>query len=566
MKKQIKIVAILVAVMMIASIMAACGGTKGNDRQVSTETPSVKTSAETTPDNRPSYQKDTSPVTLTWYVDESWYDKKWNPEGCLFDKTVTDKTGVNLDIQVPATSDGQKISAMVAADDLPDILSFGWWYSQASVLQENKKVYALDELVAQYAPDMEKDIPASMKNWWTFKDGHWYGYPGMFTAQEYKDPDRTLQTNCGMVARKDIMDQLGIKAEDFNTQDGMVEALKKVKSAGLKTNGLDVIPLLISEDGGFGQTFGWNGSSMFAVPREDRNGNYLNPYKQPKWVELVKFGNRLFRDGYILFDNLTMDVNAVMEKINNAQPFCIWATTAFSPQFENAAKLDPKYEYVPVGPVRAADGAEPTLVSTSGAGWHLTFITKNCSKPDRAIRLLQYLNSHEGQMLNMFGVEGTTYTMENNRVVWTKEYQDALTADSAAADKKYGAGSFYMTQQVYYTSKWAPLPSTREATRISNIQDYFSKWTYLNLASDGIMPVAGTPELEVYNKFDVYFKKQAPKLLMAKSDADFQAIYSQMTAEMDKMGYDKVTEAQTQVLKENLAKLKTDHEWPGTRP
>ena len=116
-----------------------------------------------------------------------------------------------------------------------------------------------------------------------------------------------------MIARKDIMTQLDIKEEDFNTQDSMVAALRKVKDAGMEYQGVNVTPVYFGPMGGVGCTFNWVLPGMFAVPREDEEGNLIYMRKHPKYLEVLKFGNRLYREGLVSQENFTSDRKQIEE-------------------------------------------------------------------------------------------------------------------------------------------------------------------------------------------------------------------------------------------------------------
>ena len=42
-------------------------------------------------------------------------------------RTITDKTGVNIDFVVPSGDESEMLNSLISADSLPDILTIGWW-------------------------------------------------------------------------------------------------------------------------------------------------------------------------------------------------------------------------------------------------------------------------------------------------------------------------------------------------------------------------------------------------------------------------------------------------------
>lgn len=85
------------------------------------------------------------------------------------------------------------------------------------------------------------------------------------------------------------------------------------------------------------------------------------------------------------------------------------------------------------GPRNAA-GDPHALPGTSINGWTVTLISKNCDDPEKAIKLMSFFMSEEGQKLIMLGVEGENYTMENGKAVLTEQTKTLMESDYPAAE------------------------------------------------------------------------------------------------------------------------------------
>lgn len=184
--------------------------------------------------NKSNQQKNvsvTKSIKLNWYIQSSWYNKKWDSETTLFDKTVTEKTGVDINLIIPARDSDEKLIAMAASGDLPDIITIDNWNDVREQMLKAGYFQPLNKLAERYDPELLKIIPESMKKWYTQEDGNWYGIANSFTAAEWISKNSKIDNANGIVARKDIMEKLGIKAEDFNTQEGTIKVLKKVKTS-----------------------------------------------------------------------------------------------------------------------------------------------------------------------------------------------------------------------------------------------------------------------------------------------------------------------------------------------
>lgn len=88
------------------------------------------------------------------------------------------------------------------------------------------------------------------------------------------------------------------------------------------------------------------------------------------------------------------------------------------------------------------------VLPTAGIhGWTVTMIPKSCRNPERAIKLLTYLISEEGQKMTYLGVEGEMYEMVDGKPVVKPEIIELLNTDRVAYDEKYGADNTYWMMQ-----------------------------------------------------------------------------------------------------------------------
>src|SRR5690606_40238040 len=87
--------------------MAACSKSNNSDNNTPTTSPTNQ-SQEQQPEvtlnpDEPAWKLDTSPVDLTWFVGANWYPHSWGES--LASQYVTEKTGVNVTIEVPSGED-----------------------------------------------------------------------------------------------------------------------------------------------------------------------------------------------------------------------------------------------------------------------------------------------------------------------------------------------------------------------------------------------------------------------------------------------------------------------------
>ena len=82
------------------------------------------------------------PVTLDWYINFSWYTTTWG--GNLVSDTITEETGVDINFIVPSGNESEKLSALIASNALPDMITLGFWEPAVNEMIENDMVYALN--------------------------------------------------------------------------------------------------------------------------------------------------------------------------------------------------------------------------------------------------------------------------------------------------------------------------------------------------------------------------------------------------------------------------------------
>ena len=134
--------------------------------------------------------------------------------------------------------------------------------------------------------------------------------------------------------------------------------------------------------------------------------------------------------------------------------------------------------------MRNSKGDDPILQDIRGMGYLFTMIPTKCKRPDKVIKLLDFLYSEEGQRLVAFGVEGETWNWADDthkEIVWTDKY----LSDSAKDDtSKYGLYQMTLMMNLAYINKIKPLNGRKEVdVYIDNLQRPLSPYSYDYTAS-----------------------------------------------------------------------------------
>lgn len=480
-----------------------------------------------------SWLKDTSDVTLSWYIHAPWYSKTWDALRTLYDMTVTNITGVNLEIIVPPGTGDEKLIAMTLSGEMPDIMTIDNWNKVRQQMISNGYFLALDTLAVKYSPELLDFVPESMKLWNTQSDGHWYAISSFFTAPELLTEDSRIDNANGIIARKDLMLKLGITPEDFNTKDGVIEALKLVYRSELTNDEKRVLPICLDWND-------WVLSRMWGIPWESSDGSFQHYKTHPNYVDIYVFLNKLWREGLLTKDNLTVWAG---EKISQGVCFSfIGNIDAIHSSMKELYRQDDDALYVPVGPIIVSDKYKPVF-DQSGTGWMSTFITSETEHPDRAVRLLSFMLSEEGQILNWFGIEGQTFEWVDGRIRYTDDYMSLRLEDQALAQEIYGFEEFWpLKQQNLYTKYMKKEELDPFARNFEQIVDFFSQFAVLTPETMAATVDLGTQESTILHYVERYWEEQRRRMVMAASEDEVRSIHNESLEHIKDIGFDMVEE------------------------
>ncbi len=293
---------------------------------------------------------------------------------------------------------------------------------------------------------------------------------------------------------------------------------------------------------------------FLAVPYVDKKGNAIDRIKNKDYIMWLKTYNQLARKG-LLKDEIFIDTRTQMsEKIGNGQYFCmIYQYTDMADQEKMLYANNPDSIYIAVDGPKNSKGDDYTLPGTSINGWTVTLISKNCKNPDKAIKLLTYLISEEGQKMTWLGVEGKTWDYNTEGIPEMKDsVKKILYTDRNEFDQEYGADSCYwMMQNDAMASEWIKDDKNNPVTQLK-------QWTYPYTTYVGQYTITFDADSEIgkiKNEVDSIWGKTLPRLLLAKSDAEFESIYNSFIKERYNKGYKKVLNALTEKMNENIEKL-----------
>ncbi len=401
---------LLVAGLMLALLLAACGDSTATTTSATTAASSGTTVAGQAATSQPNASGPAVDLNVWMYASA--------PEGAAppadweVYKTIKEKLGINLKFtMIPQGADGDtKVSALAASNDLPDVFELQnrnrallFKFAEQGLLGETAKLLPMmpERTKLRYSDE-------SLKNLDTY-NGKVYGLQEPAKGQLYR--------RYGLFIRQDWLDKLSLKAP--TTLDEFMAVAKAFTEKDPDGNGkndtygfggfLDGSPggMGVYFDpifGAFGLPGAWDFSDMSKFGASYKNPNYqkavqafqqMNQTKvlDPDWptLKLDDFRARWKQGKYGMF----------------VEDFCALSCKANYKDFDTN---NPKGSLVLIAPPKGPDGKN--AVSTfSATGLNLIVSKKamDAGKGPAIAKLLEWANSGEGYYLLGFGKEGVNY-------------------------------------------------------------------------------------------------------------------------------------------------------------
>lgn len=488
------------------------------------------------------------PVTLDWYINFSWYTTTWG--GNLVSDTITEETGVDINFIVPSGNESEKLSALIASNALPDMITLGFWEPAVNEMIENDMVYALNELGEQYDAYFFEVTDPDTTEWFTRDDGNIYSYPNSsYTPKDLEEND-SISANQNFLVRKDIYEAIG--SPDMTTQEGFYYAIKKAVEMFPEVDGKPLIPIGAHVFKNEGCTsFDDYLMNFLAVPYE-KDGQYYDRYTDPEYISWLKFFRQLGEEGYLAQDIFIDQRMQMNEKLEEGRYFCmLYQSTDMAAQQKALYAKNPDSIYMAIDGPKNSNGDDYQLPCTGINGWTVTLISKNCERPDRAIQFLDYLMSEHGQMLTYLGVEGVTYDIIDGKAIVRDDVLELLNTDRKEYDRIYGANdAYWMMQDNVMQLQWKQKPMEPMA----QLQEWTYPYVIYNGQYDSLIP-SKSHYINADNRIKELWGKTLPRLLLAQSEEEFDRIFENFIEERDALGYAELQKENTRLMENAKEKL-----------
>ncbi len=494
------------------------------------------------------WREDTSPITLDYYANFSWFSLDWTDSTA---KRVTEKTGVDLNFTKPVVDDGQKLNMMIAGDQLPDIMTVDRNDAALQTMIDAGMLWSFEDLIDQYAPKMRDIIPKEILSNYQAEDGKTYqfttwvqGEAWQKAAREYNQIIGTNQSTISV--RKDYYDEIG--RPEIKNMDDFIEALGQMKanhpdkmgfypadnSMAASTFASSANLSHYGRYAGIGSDYSIDGDTVSWVVREDT-------FKKP-----MEYLNQMYLQDLLTKDPFIDTKDVAKAKIEQGDVIS-YAWTISDGTKVPGDNLDTQYEILPP--------FEDYVEIRTGTGWLATVVPKSCKNPERAIRFLEYLSSVEGHSDVSWGVEGEEYKnveegpnwhMVDGKPVLLEEYLVEKNADWGGVASKNGLGEYWLTcNELLWNLVW--WDNSNE--EMNKYNEWFGSHVQFRPELDIKSPSPDSEEGIIQQK--AYSLLQQYSVEMIFTD-DFEGKYQEFIDKIDEAGMDRVEAYWTEEYKDNI--------------
>ncbi len=496
--------------------------------------------------NKPAWQIDPQENTkLTWYVNADW----WNTEFGTDYVTKILKDDLNVDI-VFQVGDDTKLNGLFGSGQLPDILTiFG------STTQTAKKAdtwaQPLNDLADKYDPYFYKVIAQETFDWFKLGDGKTYGYPSYSnTTVDYEKG--YLQATDFFVVREDVYNAIG--KPEISDEEGFLGALKKIKEQypdiapfGMRSFGSGAAPTTSS----IGNQF----QDFLGVPIMNEDKTYYYRNLDPEYLRWIKIFNHAYLQGFISDDAFSDSDTVFEEKLASGRYGTAFITGApqLSGTLQKNLEADAARKYIAIDGPQSSLGNKPMLAQSGISGWSVTYVTKNCTDPQKAIQLFTYLISDYGRQVCFFGKEGETYSVdENGKYYFVPEVDQMRKENPDNFKKTYRFGEFCLFGHDGYN-----IEHSKDGTidSVKQMAEWGTGKLYPHFVLEDINPDPGTPEARNLRNIEAEWSTTLAKLLRAQNDAEFDKLIEDFKTFQANTGWDNIVKIFSDKMKISADKL-----------
>lgn len=491
-------------------------------------------------------------------------------------RKIKEELGIVLECTM-VTND--KLKVMAAGGDLPDIIQLHEAPTMAKRLIDAGALYPMDEWLENNGENIKTKIPDGLK--WS-KDvlggGQTYVLPVAIEVTDKENPKKNGFV--GFFTRWDCYKELG--CPEITSEDEYLDVLKQMVDAHPETeDGKKVYALSGWTDWGL---WPYKISYPFSFGYENLDNNQLFSHVTGELEDMftkedgifwksLSFFNKAYRMGIMDPEAFTMKNAQYHSKVSNGEILVAadnWDTPDVAICGENAGM------YVLPGAFPYIAGIYPLESRLGYTTTNAICISANCKYPEKAMELLEYLNSDEGSRLVRTGIQGEDWDVVDGKPELIGKRLDNFVSNNTQekdyADKAspQGIGKYSWMcsiQAVNPTADGYPndLTNSKEYTMLSvsaadkDFSDYYGAGkaqypgeAYVQLVEEGkmksldanlitgkLMEPVSDDAVKIFSKADEYFQANIAKIITCEDEAAFEAQKQKMISDVLAMGYEK---------------------------
>ena len=491
-------------------------------------------------------------------------------------RKIKEELGIVLECTM-VTND--KLKVMAAGGDLPDIIQLHEAPTMAKSLIDAGALYPMDEWLENNGENIKTKIPDGLK--WS-KDvlggGQTYVLPVAIEVTDKENPKKNGFV--GFFTRWDCYKELG--CPEITSEDEYLDVLKQMVDAHPETeDGKKVYALSGWTDWGL---WPYKISYPFSFGYENLDNNQLFSHVTGELEDMftkedgifwksLSFFNKAYRMGIMDPEAFTMKNAQYHSKVSNGEILVAadnWDTPDVAICGENAGM------YVLPGAFPYIAGIYPLESRLGYTTTNAICISANCKYPEKAMELLEYLNSDEGSRLVRTGIQGEDWDVVDGKPELIGKRLDNFVSNNTQekdyADKAspQGIGKYSWMcsiQAVNPTADGYPndLTNSKEYTMLSvsaadkDFSDYYGAGkaqypgeAYVQLVEEGkmksldanlitgkLMEPVSDDDVKIFSKADEYFQANIAKIITCEDEAAFEAQKQKMISDVLAMGYEK---------------------------
>ena len=573
MKRFSHVIAVLLCAMMLVLPFGGCGEDTGTP---ATDEPSGSDAATDGATTSPSAFDENVTLYVTAFVGRGELDgRRTDPVSQYIEESLN----INLELTGVVESEyPSQISALIAANDLPDIFLFSDVTKQYPMLMNSNNLLCLDPYLEEYAPNTLADTNGQVmleayRGDATSPDGQVY----MWGVCKGSWDDGTMPT-CGHYLQWDVYKEAGYPTLETYDED-LLDVLEAMVAAepetadGQKTYGLGA---WFGDGQGWGEwvfTYGLapqEGANLvntaartLAISTVDSTPINVNQLTDPTsyFWRAVQFYNRANQRGLLDPDSFTQKSDVYQEKVNAGRyMFNVpgWMAGTANIEFSKAEGNEKSFISLPSIQSDAED-----RFGSMYKGERTYGVCANTEYPERCVALLDFVSTYDFSRIAWNGPEGTNWNMVDDVPVPNDDYLTVTRDDAFGVETGsgvyhhfcgYGNGSVDPANGIAIDLyQYSPQALALKAN--ASINDFISHYgqdslvdvykaetpntTSINMVSFGEAPEEMKTDI---NNLDAYMAKNVFKLVAAESDAEFAAMRDEVIAGMQDYNVDAIFE------------------------